>query len=191
MKIGHKLKQARNNANLTQSDVANQMHVSRKTVSGWENDRSIPDIYKINELSALYDINLNDILDNQKRKENKRSKLNYALMAWYFNLVIMGLNLFNLFTGLLRFVFFLEIISIILFFSIYVYHSNNKITIKNTLPFSFIFLFVITALFFALQIEKISRMGFEIAAFTYVGALFRAIVLDYGVLIIFTFKKLK
>lgn len=50
MKLSEKLKYCRTKANLTQGEVSDLIHVSRKTISGWENDRSFPDI---NGLFAL------------------------------------------------------------------------------------------------------------------------------------------
>ena len=62
MKIGEKLRDARNQKGLTQEEVADEIHVSRQTISNWENNRSYPDIISVIELSNLYSISLDDLL---------------------------------------------------------------------------------------------------------------------------------
>ena len=67
MEIGTKLKNARNNANLTQEDIAEKIGVSRQTVSNWENNKSYPDIISVIRLSDIYGISLDTLL---KEDEN-------------------------------------------------------------------------------------------------------------------------
>lgn len=67
MEIGTKLKNARNNANLTQEDIAEKIGVSRQTVSNWENNKSYPDIISVIKLSDIYEISLDTLL---KEDEN-------------------------------------------------------------------------------------------------------------------------
>lgn len=62
MNIFEKLKQARLQANLTQEVVAEKIHVSRQTISNWENGRSYPDIISVIELSNVYNISLDELL---------------------------------------------------------------------------------------------------------------------------------
>lgn len=54
MDISEKLKRCRTDKSLTQAQVAEKLHVSRKTISGWENGRSYPDINSFVKLSDLY-----------------------------------------------------------------------------------------------------------------------------------------
>lgn len=62
MQIGKKLKEARNASNFTQEQVAESIHVSRQTVSNWENEKSYPDIVSVIALSDLYNISLDVLL---------------------------------------------------------------------------------------------------------------------------------
>lgn len=66
MTIGEKLKTCRLAKELTQAQVATIIHVSRKTVSGWENNRSYPDIGSLVRLSDLYAVTLDDLLRNNR-----------------------------------------------------------------------------------------------------------------------------
>lgn len=62
MEIGKKLKEARIKSKLTQEQVAEQLLVSRQTVSNWENEKSYPDIISAVKLSDLYSVSLDELL---------------------------------------------------------------------------------------------------------------------------------
>lgn len=67
MDIGNKLKNARNEANFTQEEIAEKLGVSRQTISNWENSKSYPDIISVIKLSDIYSITLDTLL---KEDEN-------------------------------------------------------------------------------------------------------------------------
>ena len=62
MKLGNKLKMARQKMNMTQEEVANILHVSRSTISSWEVNRTYPDLDLLVDLSDLYELSLDDLL---------------------------------------------------------------------------------------------------------------------------------
>lgn len=62
MEIGRKLKEARIQCALTQEKVADELQVSRQTISNWENEKSYPDILSVIKLSDLYKISLDELL---------------------------------------------------------------------------------------------------------------------------------
>ena len=62
LEIGKKLKEARINSGLTQEQVAEDIKVTRQTISNWENERSYPDIMNVIDLSNLYSLSLDDLL---------------------------------------------------------------------------------------------------------------------------------
>ena len=47
----------------TQGDLAKRLHLSRQAVSKWETGATIPDLEILLQLSSLYDISINDILE--------------------------------------------------------------------------------------------------------------------------------
>ena len=49
--ISSRIKNARKKKNLTQEELGDLLFVSDKTISSWENDRTIPDIESINKIS--------------------------------------------------------------------------------------------------------------------------------------------
>lgn len=67
MEIGKKLKDARLHFGLTQEKVAEELNVSRQTISNWENEKSYPDIISVIELSSLYSISLDDLLKGDEK----------------------------------------------------------------------------------------------------------------------------
>lgn len=54
LRFGERLKQARLAKQLTQKAVAEQLHVSRQTISSWETENSYPDIDSLLRLSDFY-----------------------------------------------------------------------------------------------------------------------------------------
>lgn len=66
MEIGSRLKNARTEMGLTQEKVAEEIGVSRQSVSNWENNRSYPDIVSVIKLSDLYSVSLDELLKEDK-----------------------------------------------------------------------------------------------------------------------------
>lgn len=104
MKISEKLKNCRMNESLTQSQVAEILHVSRKTISGWENGRSYPDVNSFVQLSDLYKVSLdsllrdNKVLNYYKQQNRKNIKIRkIAKYSYIFNIVLLGASYIELF----------------------------------------------------------------------------------------------
>lgn len=66
MEIGSKLKEARLKTELTQEMVAEEIGISRQTVSNWENGKSYPDIVSLIRLSDLYSLTLDELVKEDK-----------------------------------------------------------------------------------------------------------------------------
>ena len=62
MEIGKKLKEARQICGLTQESVAEELNVSRQTISNWETEEFYPDILYVLQLSDLYQVSLDELL---------------------------------------------------------------------------------------------------------------------------------
>ena len=62
--LGKRLKTARNNAKLTQVDVAAYLNIIRQTYSAYETGRSTPNPETLNMLSKLYDVSTDWLLGN-------------------------------------------------------------------------------------------------------------------------------
>ena len=81
-KIGKFIKQIRQDNNLTQKDLADKLGVTYQAVSKWENGKNVPDIATLKEISKLFNTNIDEILDGEKKTINNNLFKNniYPLM---------------------------------------------------------------------------------------------------------------
>lgn len=63
MTFGEKLSSLRKQANLTQSDLADKLNVSRQAITKWENGTGLPDLDNIKKLSSIFNISIDELLD--------------------------------------------------------------------------------------------------------------------------------
>ncbi|SFC36543.1 Transcriptional regulator, contains XRE-family HTH domain [Ruminococcus albus] len=70
VKIGAFLKQIRNEKGLSQEKLAEVFGVSSRSVSRWENGRTMPDISIMIELADYYGIDIREVLDGERKSEN-------------------------------------------------------------------------------------------------------------------------
>lgn len=92
MNLGNNLFQARKKAGLSQETVAEKLGVSRQTISKWETDETIPDIYQSKKLAKLYNLSLDELIEFdvdlkeieqtiENTNEEKESKIDWT-SAW-------------------------------------------------------------------------------------------------------------
>ncbi|MCI8467435.1 MAG: helix-turn-helix transcriptional regulator [Bacilli bacterium] len=82
-KIGQFILEQRKKLNLTQSELAEQLHVTSQAVSKWENGRGIPDIELLKELSNYFQVDLQEIL-NGEIKTKDLAKRGFFACCFYF-----------------------------------------------------------------------------------------------------------
>ena len=63
MSLGNSLFHARKRSGLTQENVAGKLGVSRQTISKWELDETLPDIWQSKHLSYLYQVTMDELID--------------------------------------------------------------------------------------------------------------------------------
>ena len=63
MSLGNNLFQARRKKGLSQEDTAGKLGVSRQTISKWELDETLPDIYQSKKLANLYGLSLDELVE--------------------------------------------------------------------------------------------------------------------------------
>lgn len=92
MNLGNNLFQARKKAGLSQEIVAEKLGISRQTVSKWETDETVPDIYQAKRLTKLYNLTLDELIEFdidvkeieeiiKNTNEEKEDKINWT-NAW-------------------------------------------------------------------------------------------------------------
>ena len=86
MEIGQKLKESRTAAGLSQEALAQQLGVTRQTVSSWEKNRSYPDIGSLIKLSDLYGLSLDELL-KEDPVMRKHVEDNSVLPRKYWNIL--------------------------------------------------------------------------------------------------------
>lgn len=62
MELGKQIKMHRQEAHLSQEELANRVYVSRQTISNWENDKSYPDVNSLVLLSEIFQISLDRLI---------------------------------------------------------------------------------------------------------------------------------
>ncbi len=65
MTLGEKLKEIRKRFDLSQEELAQTMNVSRQAITKWENDGGIPDISNLRELSKVFGVTIDYLLDDE------------------------------------------------------------------------------------------------------------------------------
>lgn len=84
-KIGNFLAKLRKDKNLTQEELGEQLGVTNKTVSRWENGNYLPPVEMLQILSKFYDVDINELLsgkhlDEKHYKENAEEYIVADLM---------------------------------------------------------------------------------------------------------------
>lgn len=74
IKTGNLLKGLRKEKNWTQEQLAEMLNVSNRSVSRWENGKTLPDFDLILQLSELYEISIEEILDGKRKETNPDEK---------------------------------------------------------------------------------------------------------------------
>ncbi len=117
MTIGEKIYNLRNNANISQEELAEKLSVSRQSVSKWEMDQALPQIDKVIMLCNLFSITTDELLQENltisaapkgEKKKNRyfgtagfRGEANVSLtseqaykvgrfLGWYFSSKLSG-----------------------------------------------------------------------------------------------------
>lgn len=101
MEIGKKLKEKRVDANLTQKELSDILHVSRQTISSWEVGRTYPDLNVLLSISELYNVPLDDLVKEDSKlvdditlkvKKSERRKVFNILLSFLLVVVtVLGL----------------------------------------------------------------------------------------------------
>lgn len=135
MKFSEKLKMLRKHNHLTQEELSKKINVSRKTVSGWENGRSMPDNLTLKIISKEFNIPLNNlenenvtnIFDNSLIGHNKKLSplISYLLIIQVF---LIGLSYLSLFKILHSVVIF----AVLMVNTIFIYVNFHKAVFHKT-----------------------------------------------------------
>lgn len=152
MNLSEKLKYCRTDSNLTQAQVADELHVSRKTISGWENGHSFPDTTSLVLLSNIYHVTVDDLLRDD-RLLNHYTEVNNAQIAshkilrftYYVNVILWLLSYVEFFRPngmhliLIPFLLLINLVVYLTHFSGWHYFKKTENILKATICFILIF----------------------------------------------------
>lgn len=79
-KIGLFLKDLRKESGCTQEQLAEKLYVSRRTVSRWETGNNMPDLDLLIELADLYQVDLREILNGERKSERMNEELKETVL---------------------------------------------------------------------------------------------------------------
>lgn len=88
-KIGQFIKQIRKDNKLTQKELADKLGVTYQAVSKWENGKNVPDVAILKEMSKMFNIDIDEILDGEKK--DKKNNL-YGLIIIILLIVLLGIG---------------------------------------------------------------------------------------------------
>lgn len=99
--FGEVIKRKREARNWTQKQLADQLHVSPKSVSRWENNHGYPDIALLPELARILELDYRELLDGneyiakQRDIQNKKFRVFVVaiiIIAFFIGLIIFALG---------------------------------------------------------------------------------------------------
>ncbi len=75
MEFSDQIKNLRQKKGLTQDQFARKLHVTRQAISNWENNRNLPDLAMLIEISQVFDISLDELILGDTRMNKMTKKL--------------------------------------------------------------------------------------------------------------------
>ena len=142
MKFGDKLIQLRKKNGLSQEELAAKLNVSRQSVSKWEGNNTYPETDKIIQICNLFNCTMDDLINEDIKDITMIDRKNKVQINVYINslldFVTKTINMFSnmKFLSILR--CFIEMILIILFFTLLGSVICNILTTTIQGLFSFI-----------------------------------------------------
>lgn len=90
--IAIKIKEIRVKHKLTQAQLGEKLGVTFQAVSKWENKVNIPDISILNQISILFDIDINELINGETKVKN--TKKNYLIYICILLMITIMISMF-------------------------------------------------------------------------------------------------
>ena len=181
MEISKCIKDARQNNNISQESLAEQLGVSRQTVSSWETGKSYPDIVRVIKMSDIFNISLDKMLKEDKKLVNNMQekmdtvKSNKSIVFTILFAIIFfgGIYLIqtfvdipkidNLYLNIGVLIVFIVGVLTYLFTNVYVGKLLNQKTSNKNILKTIIVMLVIVSLFFIFPlIENFTTVSWQV-----------------------------
>lgn len=166
MEISKCIKDARQNNNISQERLAEQLGVSRQTVSSWETGKSYPDVVSVIKMSDIFNISLDKMLKEDKNLVNNiqekmdtvKSNKSIVFTILFAIIIFGGMYLIqtfvdipkidNLYLNIGVLIAFIVGVLTYLFSNVYVGKFLNQKTSNKSILKTIIVMLVIVSLFF-------------------------------------------
>ncbi len=94
MDIGSRIKALRLEHSLSQEELGAKLHVTRQTVSNWENNKNYPDLATLVELTELFDVTFDEVIKEDPAfvrvtDENKKRVAKGRRWIWILLIIIL------------------------------------------------------------------------------------------------------
>ena len=66
--VGKNIKAFREQKNLTQEQLAEQLNVTRQAISGWENEKTQPDVETLHKIACALECSVEELIYGERRK---------------------------------------------------------------------------------------------------------------------------
>lgn len=93
MDIGSKIKNIRKEHQLTQQQFADRFHVTRQTVSNWENNKNYPDMETLRQISDEFDVSFDTLLKEDRELLEKIDRTSRAARGGKWAVFVLALLL--------------------------------------------------------------------------------------------------
>ena len=97
MKLAEQIRKHRKENNLTQDQLATELHTTRQTVSKWEQGTIEPNVQMIVQLAQRFDISTDELLTGQtshpyKREESQSYPEHFKFLGFLISKVVVRIN---------------------------------------------------------------------------------------------------
>ena len=105
MKFSEKLMSLRKTKGMSQEDLAIKLNITRQTVSKWELDQTVPDMNKLIELSKIFEISLDELINDIEiansgstykesavEKNNKKISIRIFIVGLIISVILCGIG---------------------------------------------------------------------------------------------------
>ena len=105
MKFSEKIQNLRKSKGMSQEDLAQKLNVTRQTVSKWELDQTTPDMNKLIEISKIFEVSLDELVNNIEKsnsettykessneKNNKKISIRIFIIGLIISIILCGIG---------------------------------------------------------------------------------------------------
>ena len=94
MELSELLKEYRKVNNLSQTDLANKLYVSKQAVSKWETKRGYPDINTLKDIALLLDCSIDELVGLEKKEIKNNKKKLFLIISLFLSIISIFLLIF-------------------------------------------------------------------------------------------------